>query len=72
MCSMYAGITNFCDNSSCEHLCCLSATDRRGYSCMCNDGFRLDNDGSSCISEFLHQNVVLYTDLIANSRSATQ
>ncbi|XP_074098383.1 low-density lipoprotein receptor-related protein megalin isoform X1 [Cotesia typhae] len=36
---------NPCANASCDHLCLLSASDPRGYSCKCLSGYKLTSTG---------------------------
>ena len=50
--TFYLADTNFCENSSCAHMCLLSATDSRGYSCMCRNGYSLDSNGENCTCKF--------------------
>ena len=44
-------MSNPCDangNGGCSHLCLLSSTDSRGYSCACPDEMNLDETGLTC------------------------
>lgn len=48
-------LINPCKNAECQHLCLLART-YIGYTCACGIGYRLDSDGSSCVTaldEFL-------------------
>ncbi|KAF7989294.1 hypothetical protein HCN44_007968 [Aphidius gifuensis] len=42
---------NPCDNATCQHLCLLSPSDKRGYSCKCLVGYKLIVDSGNCIEE---------------------
>ncbi len=43
-----AGI-DMCDvGIGCDHMCLLSSSDSRGYSCICKEGYELDIDGQNC------------------------
>ncbi|CAI8033001.1 Low-density lipoprotein receptor-related protein 6, partial [Geodia barretti] len=39
---------NPCEENNCTHLCLLSVTDPRGYSCACPLGYELDGTGLDC------------------------
>ena len=43
-------VTNPCDvnNGDCSHLCLLSSTSAKGFTCVCPDNMLLGVDGLSC------------------------
>ena len=40
---------NPCKNSSCSHICLLSAVDTRNYTCACEGSVELGSDGATCL-----------------------
>ena len=40
------------NNGGCTHLCLLSSTDSRGYSCACHNGTVLHQDQLQCIGKY--------------------
>lgn len=60
---LYSTGDNPCDSNECTHLCLLSVTDVRGYSCACPLGYEIDPDNENdCISKYIytHDTVSLY------------
>ena len=47
----FSAVDNPCEDNECTHLCLLSATDGRGYSCGCPLGFELDTNNIDCIGK---------------------
>ena len=40
---------NPCKNSTCSHICLLSAVDTRNYTCACEGSVELGSDGATCL-----------------------
>ena len=52
---LYSTGDNPCDSNECTHLCLLSVTDVRGYSCACPLGYEIDPDNENdCISKYIY------------------
>ena len=51
-CSNYAG-DNLCVANNCEHICLLSSVEAQGWSCVCETGYILNEDQTTCSGELL-------------------
>lgn len=52
-------MTSACDNNQCDQLCLPNAS---SYTCACGLGFKLDEDGNSCVTDVLVDNFLLVND----------
>ncbi|XP_071510756.1 low-density lipoprotein receptor-related protein 6-like [Diadema antillarum] len=50
------------NNGECQQLCLGSQANSRGYVCHCIMGYRLANDGKSCVSDMIADNFLLVSD----------
>ena len=55
-------VTNPCasNNGECSHLCLLSSSASRGYTCVCPDEMVLGVDGLTCSQSNLHVAYLLF------------
>ena len=47
------------DNGGCSHLCLLSSTDSRGYSCLCPEEMTLDEGGLVCTHGKVYIDIII-------------